>query len=271
MTTSPSGAPSSPPKSEPGGSPRWGLRLVLLTLALAVSGQLTASVAGQLGARHAERHAPAGTSQTARSGEVMALAAALALTDRAAAEAALARLIRETDSEDVARTAAAALIDARAEDWPADHRGAFFRSMAPEALLAAREHALPPSVMLAQAALESGWGRSTLATRYNNFFGMKAGRAAAAAVLLETVEGVGTPARARFRQYESLGASVRDHARLIAGDPRYAAAQDAAGDWRRYAAALAPVYATDPAYAERLVYLVERYELHRLDDLLQAG
>ena len=244
-------------------------RLGLLLLVLGLTGQLTATVAGQLGARAGVSPAPEVTEESPRSEAIQALAEARSLTDADAAEAALARLIRESDSEDISRAAAGALVEVRAATWPDDHRGAFLRSIAPEALLAARDHALPPSVILAQAALESGWGRSTLATRYNNFFGMKAGRAATAAVLLETVEGVGTPATARFRRYEGLGDSVRDHARLIAGDPRYAAAQDASGDWRRYAAALAPVYATDPAYARRLVSLVERYELHELDDLLR--
>ena len=143
--------------------------------------------------------------------------------------------------------------------WPDDHRGAFLRAVAPDALRSARLHGGFPSLVMAQAVLESGWGRSRLARRHHNLFGIKG-----AGVELPTREGADLLTRASFRVYGDWGASSDDHGRLLATDARYANVR-AASDWREALAALAPVYATDPAYAARIAGLIERYGLDRWD------
>ncbi len=150
-------------------------------------------------------------------------------------------------------------------DWPEDHRGAFLRAVAPDALRSARHHGGFPSLVMAQAILESGWGRSRLARAHGNLFGIKG-----AGVELPTREGAHLHTRASFRVYDSWGASIDDHGRLLSTDARYEAVR-AATDWRTALSALAPVYATDPAYEARVVALIERYELDRWDARVREG
>lgn len=149
--------------------------------------------------------------------------------------------------------------------WPDDHRGAFLRAVAPDALRSARQHGGFPSLVMAQAILESGWGRSRLARAHGNLFGIKG-----PGVELPTREGASLHTRATFRVYDSWGASIDDHGRLLATDARYEGVR-AAGDWRDALAELAPVYATDPAYETRVASLIERYELDRWDARVREG
>jgi len=149
--------------------------------------------------------------------------------------------------------------------WPEDHRGVFLRAVAPEALRSARRHGGFPSLTMAQAILESGWGRSRLARVHHNLFGIKG-----SGVELPTREGHGLLTRASFRVYGSWSASIEDHDRLLATDARYEAVVSAS-DWRGALAELAPVYATDPAYASRVAGLVERYDLDRWDAQVQPA
>ncbi|MFT4624944.1 MAG: flagellum-specific peptidoglycan hydrolase FlgJ [Myxococcota bacterium] len=145
-------------------------------------------------------------------------------------------------------------------EWPDDHRGSFLAEATPLAIASGLSRCVPPSVTLAQAILESGWGRSTLARRHHNWFGIKG-----AGVVLETIEGVGEPARASFRRWESPVDGVTAHARILSADRRYSHAWATWPDGRRFARAIAGTWATDPRYAERLVWLIDRYRLDRWD------
>ncbi len=66
-------------------------------------------------------------------------------------------------------------IDFRIDEagWPDGHTGEFLAAIAPSAFDAGLRYCVPPSVTMAQAALESGWGRSQLASRHHNLFGVK--------------------------------------------------------------------------------------------------
>ncbi len=164
---------------------------------------------------------------------------------------------------------AADQIVAEDADWPDDYRGEFFLALAPGALIAAHEHQIPPSVTLAQAAQESGWGRSSLASRYNNLFGVKAFTGLPSITLksAEVREGVLVPTRAAFAVFESWEHAIAQHGELLS-HPRYNKARENWTDWERFIRLIAPMYASDPLYVSRVSTLVRRYGLDRWDHLV---
>jgi flagellum-specific peptidoglycan hydrolase FlgJ len=170
------------------------------------------------------------------------------------------------------REATQVLISQIEANWPDDHRRAFLSSIAPHALDSAVEHCVPPSITLAQAILESGWGRSKLATRHHNLFGMKSGALAGGINLLtrEVEAGESTRHKARFRTYEQWDQSISDHGNLISADPRYAEARTKWEHWPLFLETLAPIYATDPKYVARISSLVDDYHLDRWDALVSG-
>lgn len=176
-----------------------------------------------------------------------------------------------SSTDDAARAEGAReLIAAIEAEWPDDHRRAFLVQIAPEALQSAIDHCVPPSVTVGQAILESGWGRSALARRHHNLFGVKAG-GSAPAVELPTMEHApdGTrDERARFRTYADWAESLAHHDRLLAQDPRYAAARPHWDHWPMFLATVAPTYASDPAYVARVSALVRDYRLDAWDALV---
>jgi flagellar protein FlgJ len=138
----------------------------------------------------------------------------------------------------------------------------FVRSMWPHAEKAGRELGVDPQALLAQAALETGWGKSVpcdaTGTCSYNLFGIKAGSQWSGATVnvptLEFEEGVAVRKVDRFRSYASPADSFRDYAGLIRNSSRYAIAVGAGGDVASFAAALQEGgYATDPAYADKIV------------------
>jgi hypothetical protein len=148
----------------------------------------------------------------------------------------------------------------------------FLDATALAAQQAARLTGVPASVTVAQAILESGWGRSTLATSANNYFGMKAvGQLGNDGVVwLPTSEyndsGQLYQTVSAFRAYQSMTDSMIDHNRLLQTSSRYAPAMSEATDPRRFAQLLqAAGYSTDPEYASKLIALMDRYNLYRLD------
>jgi flagellum-specific peptidoglycan hydrolase FlgJ len=150
-----------------------------------------------------------------------------------------------------------------APSWPGDYRGAFLERLAPHAIRSGRDHCVPPSVVMAQAVQESGWGRSGLARSHGNLFGIKSW--SDKGVELATTEGAGIATRASFRRWTDWTESVEVHGRLLSSDPRYAHANAHRADAEAYVKAIAPVYASDPAYADKLVKIMRRYELTTWD------
>lgn len=129
-----------------------------------------------------------------------------------------------------------------------------------------------PSVTVAQAILESGWGQSTLAsTPYHNLFGIKQGMSWTGAVVnMKTSEfenGKWVTVLAPFRAYSSQMASFQDHTNFLLANSRYAAnGVINAKNYVDMANGLqAAGYATAPTYASALIGLVERYNLQSLD------
>ena len=152
-----------------------------------------------------------------------------------------------------ASTAAPAAIAADATD--------FVSQVLPSIRQAARTLGVDPLGLLAQAALETGWGKRLARTADGapsfNLFGVKAGEgwsgARAPASTLEFKDGVATRQRSVFRAYDSVQASVGDFAALLQKTPRFREALAAGGDAAAYIAGIGRAgYATDPDYVNKL-------------------
>lgn len=148
----------------------------------------------------------------------------------------------------------------------AGSREAFIEAIRPAAERAAKSLGVSPRAIMAQAALETGWGRSMPVDESGrpsfNLFGIKAtGNWRGAVASSVTTEFVGQRATRQvenFRAYDSLDQSIADHARLLSGSSRYAAALNSGEDIHAYATALQRGgYATDPLYARKLVSVAE--------------
>jgi flagellar protein FlgJ len=138
----------------------------------------------------------------------------------------------------------------------------FIKQMLPHAEAAARELGVDPHALLAQAALETGWGKSVPCNAAGecsfNLFGIKAGAQWSGASVnvptLEFEEGVAVRKVERFRAYESPADSFRDYAKLIGNNARYENAVGTGDNVAAFASALQKGgYATDPNYARKLV------------------
>lgn len=138
---------------------------------------------------------------------------------------------------------------------------AFVDSLWVPAQRAAAELGVAPEVLLAQAALETGWGRSLPqhpdGRSSHNLFGIKAGASwdgdRVLVPTLEVEEGIPIRRKALFRAYDSYAESFQDYVRLIAHSPRYAQARAQAADPIAYLQQLQQAgYATDPNYASKI-------------------
>jgi flagellar protein FlgJ len=139
--------------------------------------------------------------------------------------------------------------------------GEFVDQVLPSIRAAAEALGLNPLVLLAQAALETGWGKRMARTADGNpslnLFGIKADDtwvgARAAANTLEYAGGVATQRPAAFRAYGSIEESVNDFAHLLKNSPRYRHAAAAGPDAQAYVDGIGRSgYATDPEYAAKL-------------------
>ena len=137
----------------------------------------------------------------------------------------------------------------------------FISRVWPEAEQAARELGVHPVSLVAQAALESNWGRSVPraadGTTSNNLFGIKSGsRWSGASVTATTQEyqgGTPTTTSAAFRAYASPADSFQDYVALLRGNPRFSAALGSGTSVSAFTAALQQGgYATDPDYARKV-------------------
>ncbi|HEX8703970.1 MAG TPA: glucosaminidase domain-containing protein, partial [Myxococcaceae bacterium] len=147
---------------------------------------------------------------------------------------------------------------------------AFLDRVAADAIRSQRQTGVPASVTLAQAALESGWGKSGLATKGNNFFGIK-GEGPAGHVLMPTKEflnGKWVTVNAKFRKYDSPQGSFADHGKFLRENKRYANAFKHTDNAAQFAREIHKAgYATDPAYSDKLISMIRQYGLERFDQI----
>ncbi len=147
----------------------------------------------------------------------------------------------------------------------------FIASIAEAAIASQEATGVPASVTIAQAILESYWGSSRLSTEAHNYFGIKAqpkpGPAGAVSFdVWEVVGGRNVVQNQSFRAYHNAAESFVDHGQFFLENGRYAAAMAARRDPRQFAREINRAgYATDPAYASKLIALMDRYDLYRYD------
>ena len=126
-----------------------------------------------------------------------------------------------------------------------------------------KRYHIPASITLAQGLLESGAGRSTLARKSNNHFGIKCGGDWKG----RTVRHDDDARNECFRAYKHAKDSYEDHSKFLISRSRYSALfKLKITDYRGWAHGLKKAgYATDPRYAYRLIDIIETYDLYRYD------
>ncbi|NGT68558.1 cell wall-binding protein, partial [Clostridium perfringens] len=147
----------------------------------------------------------------------------------------------------------------------------FISQIVPGARQSYEETKIFPSITLAQAILESGWGRSGLAVRAKNLFGIKADSSWKGDVLemltQEHVNGGIITITARWRVYSSWNDSVIDHGKFFVENSRYknAGVLDAKNYIEQANCIQKAGYATDPNYANQLVKVINDFGLNIYD------
>ena len=177
----------------------------------------------------------------------------------------------------------AATVARRSVDTPAAFDGspeAFVDALWPVAEQAAAKINLPPEALLAQAALETGWGRHVMqhgtGDSSHNLFGIKAdSRWQGDKVMVSTLEyrdGVALNTRANFRAYESFEHSFSDYVDFVQRNPRYRQALAQTNDPKAYFSALQEAgYATDPAYAQKIQRILDSESMQRAAQSAKEG
>lgn len=148
----------------------------------------------------------------------------------------------------------------------------FIERLVPHAQELQDGYGVLPSIILGQAILESNWGKSTLASKYNNLFGIKA-YGDQKKVSLETKEFVNEEwitIQGDFKVYDSLEQSMDDHTQLfvqgVDWNPALYEKVITATNYQEAAQALQEAgYATDPGYAQKIIQVIETYQLNQYD------
>lgn len=156
----------------------------------------------------------------------------------------------------------------------------FARDIWPHAVRTAKQLDVAPEAIVAQAALETGWGKHVIpdesgAASYN-LFGIKGGDGwkgnQVVRNTLEFVDGVPEQQQARFRSYDDVASAFSDYRNLLASNPRYATVSGHGKDAASFARALQDSgYATDPDYATKITNVMEGPTMRRVLSDLKAG
>jgi flagellar protein FlgJ len=188
----------------------------------------------------------------------------------------------ETDNTSLATRAAVENINALTaagrmtvngnQDWRPRNPSEFIQDLWPHAERGAAALGVSPEVLVAQAALETGWGQKVIRHANGdssfNLFGIKADagwRGSRVTVpTLEYDDGVAVKRRAAFRSYDSLGEAVSDYVDFLRGNPRYQPALKQAADPETYLRGLKDAgYATDPDYVEKIRAIMNQQSFSR--------
>lgn len=125
-----------------------------------------------------------------------------------------------------------------------------------------RKHGIPASITLAQGVLESGSGQGTLSRNANNHFGIKCHDWTG-----DSVRHTDDAPDECFRKYSDPEESYKDHSIFLTSRGRYSDLFKLdKSDYKGWAKGLRKAgYATDPKYPDKLISLIERYELYNFD------
>lgn len=142
----------------------------------------------------------------------------------------------------------------------------FIDAIVPAAVRCMKHCGVPASVTIAQAILESAWGKSV---KGMNLFGIKADASWTGPIVTfpthEVVSGKTIQINAKFRAYSSWDGSIEDHAKFLTENPRYKPAFEFK-DGPNFARAIAKAgYATDPTYADKLIAIMRGRDLTAFD------
>ena len=140
----------------------------------------------------------------------------------------------------------------------------YVKKYAPAATKNMRFFKIPASITLAQGILESGYGEGTLAKKANNHFGIKCHKEWKGKSITHDDD----EKDECFRSYKNPLRSYRDHSLFLVDRDRYSSLFTLnRKDYKGWALGLkAAGYATDPKYADKLISLIERFNLTRFDE-----
>jgi flagellar protein FlgJ len=147
-----------------------------------------------------------------------------------------------------------------------DNAQSFIEQLYPAAQQAAEELGIDPKALLAQAAIETGWGQhmihNTSGQNSHNLFGIKADRRwEGDRAMVDTIEfeqGVAATKKAPFRVYDSFADSMQDYVGFVKQNPRYEDAVKQSQSPQHYFSELQKAgYATDPDYANKVIAVFE--------------
>ncbi|MEK1306227.1 LysM peptidoglycan-binding domain-containing protein [Limosilactobacillus fermentum] len=248
------------------------------TAATSVTSATSATSATSVSSTSADSSASAATSSDDASSSVSAADANSGVSSASAATSATS-----ASSTTVVRAVVAVATSASASSSSVDlstltfsnnaSQQAFIESVAEGAIEGWNEYGVLPSITVAQAILESGWGSSTLSTQAHNLFGIKGSYNGNYVTMStrEVINGQSVYVNAAFRAYANNSESVEDHGNFLYSNSRYS---NLLGDtsYTDVAQKLSQDgYATDPYYSSSLISLVKTYDLTQLDSIAIAN
>ncbi len=136
------------------------------------------------------------------------------------------------------------------------------------------KYGILPSITVAQAILESGWGKSKLSKESNNIFGIKAdSRWDGESIEVMTSENYNDKVKSKFRKYNNITESIKDHGKFLYENKRYEEnGLFNSKNYKKQAQALEDAgYSTKKdkygklIYADMLIYIIQKYNLNKLD------
>ena len=147
-----------------------------------------------------------------------------------------------------------------------DNNKSFISRLMAPAMAAAKQSGIPHQLIIAQAALESGWGNREIMTRdgkpSHNLFAVKATAGwkgdTTEVTTTEYVNGVAQKVKAAFRVYPSYSEALADYAKILTSNPRYQNVTRSASAENAAHALQSGGYATDPAYAKKLINIINQ-------------
>ena len=150
----------------------------------------------------------------------------------------------------------------------------FIKAIKAGAIYNYEEYGILPSITVAQAILESGWGQSKLSKDSNNIFGIKADNSwDGESIEVMTSENYNDKIKAKFRKYNSITDSIKDHGKFLSENKRYEEnGLFNSKNYKKQAQALEDAgYSTkkdkygNRIYADMLIDIIQKYNLEKLD------